>query len=170
MDAAAPGGAAEAGLKEPALVRGRSSSDRAKAPVEEAGGAAAPASGSPPTAAEAIAAATSNNVEKCVNCQYYDRRRARPTDGKAPMWGQCRKHSPHLNPVTAKAYVVEGVWPLVRDDDWCGEWRVLTRIAEEPLPETAAIPSEDAPTPESSAAPTRPRGAPAATGATASAE
>src|SRR5208283_3132103 len=147
MDAAAPGGAAEAGLKEPALVRGRSSSDRAKAPVEEAGGAAAPASGSPPTAAEAIAAATSNNVEKCVNCQYYDRRRARPTDGKAPMWGQCRKHSPHLNPVTAKAYVVEGVWPLVRDDDWCGEWRVLTRMPEEPLPGSTALPTGDAPAP-----------------------
>ena len=72
-----------------------------------------------------------NNVEKCVNCEYYDRRRARPTDGKAPMWGQCRRHSPLLNPATAKAYVVEGAWPLVRDDDWCGEWKILTRMLEE---------------------------------------
>jgi hypothetical protein len=38
------------------------------------------------------------------------------------MWGQCRRHSPHLNPLSAKSYLVEGVWPLIRDDDWCGEW------------------------------------------------
>jgi hypothetical protein len=82
-------------------------------------------------------AAANGAVEKCINCQYYDRRNAKPTDGKAPLWGQCRRHAPHLNPVTAKAYVVEGVWPLVRDDDWCGEWEVLTRMndwAPEALP------------------------------------
>ncbi|HEX9277642.1 MAG TPA: hypothetical protein VGA51_14755 [Casimicrobiaceae bacterium] len=84
-------------------------------------------------------------MEKCVNCEYYDRRRARPTDGKAPMWGQCRRHSPHLNPATAKAYVVEGVWPLVRDDDWCGEYKVLTRMFEEVVPELVALAAEDAP-------------------------
>ena len=39
------------------------------------------------------------------------------------MWGQCRRHSAHLNPVRVKSYLVEGVWPLVRDDDWCGEWK-----------------------------------------------
>jgi hypothetical protein len=133
------------------LVRTRTTSER-KTPDE----ASEPA----PPAAEAIATTTSN-VEKCVNCQYYDRRRARPTDGKAPMWGQCRRHSPQLNQVTAKAYVVEGVWPLVRDDDWCGEWRVLTRIAEEPLPETVALPTEDAPV----AAPARARPATVPTGA-----
>jgi hypothetical protein len=66
------------------------------------------------------------NVEKCLNCQFYDRRNARPTDGRAAMWGQCRRHSPHLNPVSAKSYLVEGVWPLIRDDDWCGEWRAPT--------------------------------------------
>ena len=98
------------------------------------------------TPANGEAAMTSSNVEKCVNCQFYDRRRARPTDGKAPMWGQCRRHSPHLNPVTAKSYVVEGVWPLVRDDDWCGEWRVLTRMLEELVPEPAALGADQAPT------------------------
>ena len=68
-------------------------------------------------------------MEKCLNCQYYDRRAGRPTDGRATMWGPCRKHSPHLNPVnTKKAYQVEGVWPLVRDDDWCGEWRAVARV------------------------------------------
>jgi hypothetical protein len=68
-------------------------------------------------------------MEKCLNCQFYDRRSARPTDGQASMWGQCRRHSPHLNPATTKSYLVEGVWPLVRDDDWCGEWRSPTRTS-----------------------------------------
>jgi hypothetical protein len=105
---------------------------------------------------EAVVTGGSKNVEKCVNCEYYDRRRARPTDGKAPMWGQCRRHSPHLNPVTAKAYVVEGVWPLVRDDDWCGEWKVLTRMIEELVAEPASPAADDAPS-----VPSRSRTAPA---------
>ena len=142
------------------MVRTRTTSER-KTPGEDA----APATPAPATSAAALEAAAAGNVEKCVNCQYYDRRRARPTDGKAPMWGQCRRHSPHLNPVTAKAYVVEGVWPLVRDDDWCGEWRVLTRIVEEPLPEPAALPSDDT----RDAPPTRTRPEPATTGALAAA-
>jgi hypothetical protein len=124
---------------------------------------AARASGQPaPAVVYAGVTGSNDNVEKCVNCEYYDRRRARPTDGKAPMWGQCRRHSPHLNPVTAKAYVVEGVWPLVRDDDWCGEWKVLTRMIEDPIPETAALPVEDAPPPT----PPRGRPVPATAGAT----
>jgi hypothetical protein len=99
----------------------------------------------PPAVEEVIVTAAKNNVEKCVNCEYYDRRRARPTDGKAPMWGQCRRHSPRLNPATAKAYVVEGAWPLVRDDDWCGEWKVLTRMIEEFVPEPTSPEVEDEP-------------------------
>jgi hypothetical protein len=86
------------------------------------------------------------NTEKCVNCQFYDRRNARPTDGRAAMWGQCRRHSPHLNPATAKSYFVEGVWPLIRDDDWCGEWRaptqtsvVRSRLAPRPADLVSAI-------------------------------
>jgi hypothetical protein len=82
------------------------------------------------------------SVEKCVNCRFYDRRHAKPLDGKAPLWGQCRRHAPQLNPnpINAKAYVVEGIWPLVRDDDWCGEWKVILR-AEEWLPEEAQAPA-----------------------------
>ena len=84
-------------------------------------------------------------MEKCVDCQYYDRRNAKPNDGRATMWGQCRRHSPHLNPVTAKAYVVEGVWPLVRDDDWCGEWRTLTRAVDDWVPEMETAATQSAP-------------------------
>jgi hypothetical protein len=61
-------------------------------------------------------------VKKCQNCQFYDRKDARTTDGRTTMWGQCRRHSPLLNPQNAQTYKVEGIWPVVRDDDWCGEW------------------------------------------------
>ena len=64
-------------------------------------------------------------MKKCQNCQFYDRKNGRSTDGRTTMWGQCRRHSPMLSPQaaqSAKAYVVEGIWPVVRDDDWCGEW------------------------------------------------
>ena len=104
--------------------------------------------------------ASKNNVEECVNCEFYDRQRARPTDSEAPMRGQCRRHSPHLNPVTAKAHVVEGAWPLVRDDDWCGEWKILTRMIEEGVPEPASPAAEDAPR-----TPSRSRTVPATAGA-----
>jgi len=139
------------------LVRARTGNDRGKLPAEEVGDTAARASGKQPaTAEEVVVTGAGNNVEKCVNCEYYDRRRARPTDGKAPMWGQCRRHSPLLNPATAKAYVVEGAWPLVRDDDWCGEWKILTRMLEELTPEPAALAAEDA-----AGSPSRGRTAPA---------
>ena len=102
--------------------------------------------------------AGNGNVEKCVNCQFYDRKNAKVSDGKAALWGQCRRHAPHLNPETAKAYVVEGVWPLVRDDDWCGEWKVLTRELEDGVPEADSTTPSKAP---QTAAPSRVRLAPA---------
>ena len=104
------------------------------------------------------ASASNGNVEKCINCEFYDRQNAGPADGKAPLWGQCRRHAPRLNPVTAKAHVVEGVWPLVRDDDWCGEWKVLTRVVQDWVPERPAVMPPAALPPS---APTRVRLAPA---------
>jgi hypothetical protein len=65
-------------------------------------------------------------VEKCVTCHFYDRRNS-SADGKGPMWGQCRRAAPALHPVNIKSYMIEGVWPHVRDDDWCGEWKVVPR-------------------------------------------
>jgi hypothetical protein len=144
----------------------RRSSDKI-IPVSDAQAPAlAPSRVQPPAAEAGPPAGDPNNggAEKCVNCQYYDRRNAKLTDGKAPLWGQCRKHAPRLNPVTAKAYVVEGVWPLVRDDDWCGEWKVLTRVVDDWVPEelppdvqaqTAAPTEEPAPEPEPARAPAR---------------
>ena len=64
------------------------------------------------------------NVDRCLDCQYYDRRIAKAVDSRTPTWGQCRRHSPRLNPANAKAYFIEGVWPLVREDDWCGEHKI----------------------------------------------
>ncbi len=75
-------------------------------------------------------------MNKCLDCQFYDRKNVRSTDGRATMWGQCRRHSPLLNPQNAKTYQVDGVWPVVRDDDWCGEWIAPAAM---PLPRTHGI-------------------------------
>ena len=60
-------------------------------------------------------------MEKCVGCQFYDRNEARAED-KGVRWGKCRRSGPMMHPVSTKSYMVEGIWPHVRDDDWCGEW------------------------------------------------
>jgi hypothetical protein len=135
------------------LVRARTAHDRVRlAPDEVAdAGARAPAPPQQP-AKQAVVTAGSATVEKCINCEYYDRRNAKPLDGKAPLWGQCRRHSPQLNQITAKRYVVEGVWPLVRDDDWCGEWTILSRIVEEWIPDSPGAALEDASPADSSRA------------------
>jgi hypothetical protein len=65
-------------------------------------------------------------VERCVACQYYDRNR-RGSENKAPNAGQCRRTAPALSPLNQKSYMIEGVWPTVRDDDWCGEWKAPVR-------------------------------------------
>jgi hypothetical protein len=79
-------------------------------------------------------------MEKCQTCQFYDRRLAGPHDGKGPQWGQCRRTSPQLHPINAKSYMVEGVWPHVRDDDWCGEWKHASRRPETTAHDTLATP------------------------------
>ena len=125
------------------MVRARPANERAKLVPDETGEASSSASAPTPQPAErGVVMGASGGVEKCINCQFYDRRHAKPLDGKAPLWGQCRRHSPRLNPITAKTYVVEGVWPLVRDDDWCGEWKILTRMIEELIAEPAALAAE----------------------------
>jgi hypothetical protein len=95
-------------------------------------------------------------VEKCVTCQYYDRRNSSPADGKGPMWGQCRRSAPMLHPVNAKSYMIEGVWPHVRDDDWCGEFRSSTRRAEPRVTADAMSPSTLLPISAGSSLGTRP--------------
>ena len=68
-------------------------------------------------------------VDHCSNCQFFDR----PNKGQGV--GQCRRHAPSLSPINAKAYMIEGVWPTIREDDWCGEWKSAARKAEPRLPE-----------------------------------
>jgi hypothetical protein len=65
-------------------------------------------------------------LEKCVSCQFYDRNDAQVED-KGVRWGKCRRTGPVVHPMSAKAYMVEGIWPHVRDDDWCGEFVAGTR-------------------------------------------
>ena len=60
-------------------------------------------------------------MKKCVACQFYDRNDL-DTRENGVRWGKCRRTGPIVHPLSAKSYLVEGVWPNVRDDDWCGEW------------------------------------------------
>lgn len=71
-------------------------------------------------------------MQKCATCQFYDRKQAKATAGSVAQshQGQCRRTSPMLHPVNAKSYVVDGVWPTVQDDDWCGEWKLVARRAD----------------------------------------
>jgi hypothetical protein len=75
-----------------------------------------------------------------MSCQYYDRKHAKATSGGAPQWGQCRRSAPRLNPVNAKSYMIEGIWPTVRDDDWCGEWKLLARRVDSRVAEALNAP------------------------------
>jgi hypothetical protein len=68
-------------------------------------------------------------LEKCVACQFYDRNAVQAED-KGVRWGQCRRTGPIVHPLSAKTYMVEGIWPHVRDDDWCGEWAAAKRSVE----------------------------------------
>ena len=45
-----------------------------------------------------------------------------------------------LNPQNAKSYMIEGVWPTVRDDDWCGEWKLLARRVDSRVAEALNAP------------------------------
>ena len=73
-------------------------------------------------------------MEKCVGCHFYDRNDAHVED-KGVRWGKCRRSVPMLHPVSAKAYMVEGIWPHVRDDDWCGEWVAIKRKPDMAVPD-----------------------------------
>ena len=79
-------------------------------------------------------------MEKCMSCQFYDRKAGKGSAGGAPSWGQCRRSAPLLNPVNAKSYMIEGVWPTVRDDDWCGEWKLLARRVDSRVAEALNAP------------------------------
>ena len=65
-------------------------------------------------------------MKKCVACQFYDRNDL-DTQENGVRWGKCRRTGPIVHPLSAKSYLVEGVWPNVRDDDWCGEWVLAHR-------------------------------------------
>ena len=99
-----------------------------------------------------------STVEKCQMCQFYDRQNVKPNDGKVTQWGQCRRESPMLHPINAKSYMIEGVWPHVRDDDWCGEWKQATRRVDTRITEVSTgplIPGANPPLPMAPSMPAR---------------
>jgi hypothetical protein len=73
-------------------------------------------------------------LQKCLGCRFYDRNQTQSGE-KGVRWGQCRRTGPIVHPLSAKAYLVEGIWPHVRDDDWCGEWSAGGRKPDSPATE-----------------------------------
>ena len=71
-------------------------------------------------------------MDKCIGCCFYDRQNGSNTDSRGVSWGQCRRTAPALHPINQKSFMIEGVWPHVRDDDWCGEFKAasMARRAE----------------------------------------
>jgi hypothetical protein len=78
-------------------------------------------------------------MEKCLTCRFYDRQSARQNEGRSVQWGPCRRTAPLLNPINTKSYAIEGIWPYVRDDDWCGEWTIRPRRSETRVAEAANV-------------------------------
>lgn len=63
---------------------------------------------------------------ECKDCIFFD-----PTDhpkqkGEVQL-GSCRQHAPTL---VATAANDAAVWPVVRDWDWCGDFRPLGRVSQ----------------------------------------
>jgi hypothetical protein len=79
-------------------------------------------------------------VERCRSCQYFDRGNGKSKEAKSTQWGQCRRTSPMLNPLATKPHMIEGVWPHVRDDDWCGEYKGLAQRLDAELSDLMSDP------------------------------
>lgn len=79
-------------------------------------------------------------MEKCRSCQFFDRNNNVAKESKSTQWGQCRRNAPSLSPLNQKPHMIEGVWPHVRDDDWCGEFRGLAKRLDAQLSELMSDP------------------------------
>ena len=79
-------------------------------------------------------------MDKCMGCHYYDRQLGAQADSRGIQWGQCRRAAPRLHPVNQKSFMIEGVWPHVRDDDWCGEYKAGGVRRAEPRGADALLP------------------------------
>ena len=91
-------------------------------------------------------------MDKCVHCQFYDRQSDRTIEGKSAQWAQCRRSAPMLHPINAKSFMIEGVWPHVREDDWCGEWKARTQRTD--VRGSQGLPAAVLPAPSLPATPT----------------
>jgi hypothetical protein len=78
-------------------------------------------------------------VERCIGCRYYDRGKSRNPEHGVLRRGQCRRMAPVLSPINVKGAAIEGIWPTIRDDDWCGEWQAVERRPQRTAPESGRV-------------------------------
>jgi hypothetical protein len=69
-------------------------------------------------------------MTRCVGCRFYDRDERASADGGNLRWGSCRRSVPTLHPAPGRTVSSQGVWPRVRDDDWCGAWEARQTAVE----------------------------------------
>jgi len=69
-------------------------------------------------------------MENCSTCKYFA-----VIDGKV---GNCRRFPPVPFPVGPNN--VSTIWPAVRHEQWCGEWRQIIYLARDvPKPQGAPL-------------------------------
>ncbi len=69
--------------------------------------------------------------ERCDRCVF--------SGGLAGGAGQCRRYPPRFCPGPddrGVADIIEGEWPIVRKDDWCGEFEVSGAVEKRQLAES----------------------------------
>lgn len=69
--------------------------------------------------------------EKCKGCFYFYCEY--PPSGKDGLYnGECRRNAPvaMIQKGTLGSISVKKIWPIVRSNDWCGEWQFSTTSKE----------------------------------------
>ena len=57
---------------------------------------------------------------RCDECRYFE-----PTfnhQGRLTDRGECRRRPPAMVGLSSEAFIADGHFPLVNDNDWCGEF------------------------------------------------
>lgn len=53
----------------------------------------------------------------CANCLFFEALQSDEEDDLGGEYGQCRR----APPVLVEPGAMNGVWPVIREDNWCGE-------------------------------------------------
>jgi len=79
-------------------------------------------------------------INFCDDCEYWDGIRSKDNDDYITI-GRCRRHAPSIifgQAVASRKVitdegtcVIEGIFPVTKGDDWCGEIKVIKEAEDE---------------------------------------